>query len=398
MSELTDVLDASPADAAKWRYVRRRSFAVMMGHGYREVQPAPLEPAGTSARSGAGGTLSLADGTELRPDPMASIARTFLAEREPEGFARWMTAGNAFDPEPLGALRWRAWHAVSGLVLGATDPAADAEIAALCLTLAADVGFKDHQVVLGTLGDPADLARFIEATIELRTLRCADCKASGAPLRFLTCEDEGCRALTASAPRLRDFIGVASLKHHEAVLATLEASGFVVHDDPRLGFGAGRYNRTLVELRARTASGALITVARGGRRDGLLHALGGRAMPAVGVTLGIARAAACTPGEGETYEAAIEVFIAARGAGARAWALKQAAAERARGFRVDVDLREVGWADQLQRAERVHARVVLVVGDVERKKGEVAIRDMHTRETRHIPEETLSAELKRLLR
>jgi histidyl-tRNA synthetase len=112
----------------------------------------------------------------------------------------------------------------------------------------------------------------------------------------------------------------------------------------------------------------------------------------------VARAADCLPGDGESYESACEVFIAARGTAARAWALKAASAERARGFRVDVDLREVGWADQLQRAEQVKARVVLVVGEVERKKGEVAIRDMHTRETRHIPEDTLPAELKRLLR
>jgi len=396
-----DVLDAAPAEAAKWRFVRRRCIGAFQAHGYKEVQPSPLEPAGTAAAAGLGAALTLPDGTELRPDPMASIARVFRGSREK--FARWFTAGNAFSPRPVGALRWRAWHAVSGLVFGAPEPAADAEVAALCLAIAGDLGLRRAEVVIGTAGDGADAQRYLDATIELRSLACAECHApEAAPLRFLTCEDEGCRALAASAPPLREFVSIAALKHHEAVLATLDASGFAVTDDPRLGFGVGRFQRTLIELRARDADGHTLSIARGGRRDGLLAAVGGRAMPAVGVTLGVGRTAACVPGEPDGdggWEAPIELFIAARGTAARAWALKAAAAERARGFRVDVDLRETaGWADQLQRADQVRARVVVVVSEVERKKGELAIRDMQTRETRHIPEETLSSELKRLLR
>jgi histidyl-tRNA synthetase len=256
-------------------------------------------------------------------------------------------------------------------------------------------------VAIGSIGDPADLERYAAATAELRELRCADCTRARDVLAFLSCEDEGCRTLAASAPPLRVSLGVAALKHHEAVLATLEASGFDVVDDPQLAFGAGRYNRTVCELRARLPSGQRIAVARGGRRDRLVESLGGRPLPAVGFTLGVARAAACTPGEGDSYQPACEVFFAARGSAGRAFALRAAAAERSRGFRVDVDLRsdkEAGWAEQLRRAEQVHARVVVVVGDVERKRGEVAIRDMQTRETRTIPEDTLPAELKRLLR
>lgn len=394
---MIDVRDAAPAEAAKWRFVRRRCVALFQAHGYREVQPSPLEPPGTAERAGFSARLTTDDGTELRPDPQASIARLYAATST-DKFARWFTAGNAFDAEAAGPLRWSAWHAVSGLVIGAQEPAADAEVAALCLALGTDLGLRDAEVVIGTAGDPADLQRFLDATAELRTLGCGVCRAHSSPLRFLSCDDDGCRAVAASAPAFREFVGVAALKHHDAVLATLDASGFAVRDEPRLAFGAGRYQRTVIELRATLADGNNIAVARAGRRDGLLAALGGAKLPAVGLTLGVARTAACTPGDNESWEAPIEVLIAARGTAARAWALRAAAVERARGFRVDVDLRETGWADQLQRADQVRARVVVVVGEVERKKGEVAIRDMQTRETRQIPEENLSAELKRILR
>jgi histidyl-tRNA synthetase len=400
---MENVRDAAPAEAAKWRFVRRRCVGVFQAHGYREVQPSPLEPAGTAARGG-GRALALGDGTELASDPLVSLARTFAAASSPIAFGRWMTAGNAFDPRPSGALRLAAWHAVAGLIFGAPSPAADGEVAALALAVGSDLGLRGFEVALGTLGDAHDLERFLAATAEMRALACPSCRAREdvAPLGFLTCDDEGCRALAQSAPALREFVGVNALKHHEAVLATLEASGFVVRDDARLGFGAGRFQRTILELRARSADGRTMAVGRGGRRDDLVAAFGGPGLPAVGVTFGVARLAACTPGEphepGGGWESPIEVFIATRGTAARAWALRAATAERARGFRVEVDLRETGWAEQLSRAEEIRARVVLVVGEVERKKGEVAIRDMVTRQTRHIPEETLSAELKRLLR
>jgi histidyl-tRNA synthetase len=402
--------DAPPPEAAKWRFVRRRAYAVLQGHGYREAQPSPLEPAARSAEARGGDSFSVGNAFELRRDAVVSLARAFasLAPADDE-FARWMTAGNVYDPSPTGPLRWRAFHAVSGIVVGASEPAAEAEVAGMLVTLARDLELRDAEVVLGTVGDDDEVAHFLGRVAEHLALRCAACRAHHErdPLRFLTCDDEGCRALAAAAPPFRDFVGVDALKHHETVLATLEASGFVVRDEPRLAFGAGRYNRTVLELRARpdvprapgdeTPPPPSIVVARGGRRDALLG-LFGRPLPLVGTTIGVARMAACVPGEGESYESSCEVLFAARGAAARAFALKAAAVERARGFRVDVDLREVGWADQLRRAERVRARVVVVVGDVERKNGEVVLRDMTTREVRHIPEDRLSFEIKRLLR
>ncbi len=392
--------DATPAEAAKWRFVRKRAFAAFTGYGFREVQTSPLEPGGTAPRTLNGPAMQTAQGFELRQDLVASLARVFVAKGDvDEGFVRWMSSGNLFDPRPAGTLRWPTWHGVGGLVVGAGEPAAEAEFAGLLLTLAADVGLKSPEVAMTTVGDAGDLQRFVDASSGHRALLCPLCRDAVSPLRFLSCAEEGCQSARDASPPLREFISIAAQKHHEAVLGTIEASGFLVRDEPRLGFGAaGSYTRTQFELRAVHSTLGKLVVARGGRRDRLISGLSGVNQPAVGVSVGVARLAACSPGEDSEYEAPCEVFFAARGAGARAFALKAASVERARGFRVDVDLREVGWADQLQRAERIRARIVVLVGDVERKRGEVALRDMSTREVRHIPEERLSLEIKRLLR
>lgn len=389
--------DAGPEAAAKIRFVRRRAFAVFRAHGYRELVPSALDPAGQAAKLG-GAALPGPAGSELRGDPTASLARVYVAGAGRDSFARCMMAGTVFDAEAPGRLRSAAYEVSCGVIFGTAGPAADAEIGALAIALGGDPGLAHAELVVSTLGEPADLARYLAATAELRPLMCDRCQASRDPLRFCSCDEEGCRALAAAAPSPRDYVSTPALKHHEGLLAMLEVAGVAARDEPRLAFGGDRFARTILELRARATDGTVLAVARGGRRDGLVAALGGTATPAVGLVLGLERAAACVAPADASFEPGCEIFIAAQGAGARAWAFRAAAAERARGFRVDVDLGEGGWADQLSRADRVRARVVVLCGEGERKSGEVQVRDMATRETRRIPEAALPSELKRLLR
>jgi histidyl-tRNA synthetase len=389
--------DAAPDQAAKLRFVRRRAFAVFRAHGYRELAPSVLEPASQAVRLAAP-PLALPDGSELRTDALAALARAFLAERGNSRFARRMMAGTVFDPNASGPLGLGSFEVACGAIFGTDNPAADAEVGALALALGGDPGLAEPELVVSTLGEPADRSRYLGIVTELEPLACDRCQAAPDPLRFFSCDEEGCRALAAAAPALRDSISTPALKHHEAVLATLEAAGVPARDEPRLAFGAGRYARTILELRARAIDGSVITVARGGRRDALLAALGGTARPAVGLTLGLQRAAACVAPAAASFEPGCEIFFAAQGAGARAWAFRAAAAERARGFRVDVDLGDGGWDDQLARAAEVRARVVVLAGEGERKAGEVQIRDLRSRETRRVAESELGGELKRLLR
>jgi histidyl-tRNA synthetase len=389
--------DAGPETAAKIRFVRRRAFAVFRAHGYRELLVSALDPAGQAAKLGATALPGPGD-SELRSDPMASLARVYAAGADRGQFARFMMAGSVFDADAVGHAGRGVYEASCGVIFGTPGPAADAELGALAVALGGDPGLAQAELVVSTLGEPADLARYLAATTELKPLMCDRCQTSRDPLRFFSCDEEGCRALAAAAPSPREYVSTSALKHHEGLLAMLEVAGVTARDEPRLAFGAGRLSRTILELRARSSDGAVLAIARGGRRDSLVAALGGPPTPAVGIALDLVRAAQCVAPADASFEPGCEIFIAAQGAGARAWAFRAAAAERARGFRVDVDLGEGGWADQLSRADRLHARVVVLCGEGERKSGEVQVRDMATRETKRIPEAALPTELKRLLR
>jgi histidyl-tRNA synthetase len=372
--------EAGTNEAAKVRFVKRRAEAVFRVHGYRELMPPLLDEDG-----------------QLRRDAIASLARAHVDYGE-ELVARRVMSGPVLDPVAAGRLRWPAFEVVAGAIFGVSAPVADAEVCMLALALGGDPGLADAELAVNTLGEPADLRRYIAELDELLPLRCPACQAADDLLRFFACEEEGCQALAASAPPVRNFAATPALKHHEALLAILEAAGVRVRDEPRLAFGAPRYARTIIELRARTSDGTMLAIGHGGRRDALVAALGGGPAPAVALTIGLSRASVCVAPADASFEPGCEIYIAAQGAGARAWAFRVAATERARGFRVDVDLADGGWADQLRHAEEVRARVVIVCGEGERKSGEVALRDMQTREVRRIPETELAAELKRLLR
>ncbi len=358
---LADVQEAPPARAAKWRFVGRRVLSICAAYGFREVHPSALEPIEVADRLGLD-CLPLPDKMALRSDALASLGRLYAEEALPEAFSRWLLAGEIFDGQAEPPLRWRSWSAVGCALFGVASPAADAELLALLGGVASDLRLSNAELSVSTLGEPGDYQKYVETTRNLAQLGCPSCVAAADPLRFLTCTDEGCRALALTAPSLRELISPAAQKRHEFVFAAAANLGLQVKDDPKLLLDGRRYHGTIFEL---SASGPLgrVSIARGGRRDRLVQDLGGAPTPMVGVTLGILRASSCTPGEDDTFEPACEVFFASKTLAARATAARLAHENRHRGLRVDVELRDSPLDEQLERAARLRARVVAVVGN-----------------------------------
>lgn len=79
-----------------------------------------------------------------------------------------------------------------------------------------------------------------------------------------------------------------SREHFAGLCKLLEAAGIAYTVNQRLVRGLDYYNRTVFEW-VTTSLGSQGTVCAGGRYDGLVEQLGGRAAPAVGFAMGLER-------------------------------------------------------------------------------------------------------------
>ncbi len=96
------------------------------------------------------------------------------------------------------------------------------------------------------------------------------------------------QALLNDAPALGDYLDEESKAHFAGLCALLDDAGIRYTVNQRTVRGLDYYNRTVFEW-VTTSLGSQGTVCAGGRYDGLVEQLGGRATPGVGFAMGLER-------------------------------------------------------------------------------------------------------------
>jgi histidyl-tRNA synthetase len=134
---------------------------------------------------------------------------------------------------------------------------------------------------LNSLGSLAERAAHREALVAHLGRHEADLDADSRrrlatnPLRVLDSKNPAMGPIVASAPKLLDYLGEASLKHFDGVQSVLKDAGVTYTIDHRLVRGLDYYNLTVFEW-ITDRLGAQGTVCGGGRYDGLFAQIGGR--------------------------------------------------------------------------------------------------------------------------
>ena len=108
------------------------------------------------------------------------------------------------------------------------------------------------------------------------------------PLRILDSKNPEMQEIVAAAPVMIDYLDQESSEHFQELRDLLDAAGVAYTVNPRLVRGLDYYSRTVFEW-VTDALGSQGAVCSGGRYDGLVEKLGGRATPAVGWAMGIER-------------------------------------------------------------------------------------------------------------
>ena len=162
--------------------------------------------------------------------------------------------------------------------------------------------------------------------------------------------------------------------------------------------GLDYYTGAIFEIKTKAGDlGAQNTVCGGGRYDRLVESLGGPRRPALGFGLGIERTLLALPEAAESFEPTLDVFFAPLDAAALDFALPLAHRLRLAGVRVEIEHRPGSLTAQLKRADRLKARLAVIIGENEIATGNLQVKDLATGQQHEVAAADLEMKVRQLL-
>ena len=382
--------DLLPEDCRRHRAVTRTFRRVAEGYGFGEIATPIFEftevfrrTLGESSDVVTKEMYSFADrggdALTLRPEYTAGIVRALISGGLFQDLPlKFYADGPMFRYERPQKGRQRQFHQLDVEILGVAEPQADIEVIALAADLLADLGLADKvRLEINSLGDGESRAAYRQALVayfqgHVEALsQDSRVRLARNPLRILDSKDEGDRRIIANAPRLSDFLNADSAGFFDDVRAGLDALGIAFVHNERLVRGLDYYTHTAFEF-VTEALGAQGAVIAGGRYDGLVEQMGGPPTAGIGWAGGIERLAMliADPEPGTRPVAMIPI-----GGAAQVPAMRIAHDLRRQGVVVDMGYRG-NLSRRLKRANRLRARIALLLGEDELAAGVVTLRDL----------------------
>lgn len=305
----------------------------------------------------------------LRPEATAQVVRAFIEHglhRSPLPFKSYYTAPMFRYAAPQKG-RLREFWQVGAEAVGSADAAIDAELISVVSQALDSLGLSGIALYVNSIGcsecRPAYLERLV-AFLEENDAHLDDDargKARVSPLRVFDSKSPAVQDLLAGAPLIGEHLCPACREHFAELVELLGVLGIEFEHAPRLVRGLDYYTRSVFEFVDEDLDAAQSTVCAGGRYDGLVEELGGKATPASGFAAGIERIVlSCeqrelTPGASP----GVDVFFAFADGTERAELLGLLARLR-RTWVCETDYARRSLKGQLTQASRLAARVVVV--------------------------------------
>ncbi|MBL8520620.1 MAG: histidine--tRNA ligase [Betaproteobacteria bacterium] len=389
--------DLLPQDSALWQFFEDTTRDVFEQYGYRLMRTPVVEPTALFVRS-IGEVTDIVekemysftdamngDPLTLRPEATAGLVRAAIEHNLLyDGPKRIWTWGPMFRHERPQKGRYRQFHQFDVEAMGFAGPDVDAEQIILLARLWQRLGFKDVQLQVNSIGDAearkahrAALVAYFEAHQDQLD---ADAKRRlhTNPLRTLDSKNPAMQALIDGAPRLAEYLGTAEREHFAGLTARLDAAGLAYTVNPRLVRGFDYYNRTVFEFVARGSDWQL-TLAGGGRYDGLIAELGGKPAPACGFGVGVERVMMLLAETRTAAPKALDAYLIS-GEGQELAALKLAEALRDAGLALAVhatpDGKAASFKSQMKKADGSGARFAIILGPDEAAAGKVTVKPL----------------------
>ncbi len=397
--------DVSPIDSYKWQYVENVINEVAKTFSLKEIRTPTFEHTDLFLR-GVGNTTDIVNkemytfldkgnrSITLRPEITAGVGRSYIEGGLASSLMplKMYYVGSCFRYEKPQAGRLREFHQFGIEIYGSKSPTCDAEVITVADNFFKKLGVSNLQVKINSIGCPIcrkeyhlALKEFFKPNLENMCKTCGE-RFETNPLRILDCKDEKCIAINKNAPSILDHLCTECHDHFEEVKSYLTASKLDFVIDPRIVRGLDYYTKTVFEFVSMNI-GAQGTVCGGGRYDGLVEELGGKATPAVGFGLGIERLLmlleSCNVDIPKGDDC--EIYFATMGETAKHKAFGYATALRSQGRIVEIDHSDRSFKSQFKYANKINAKYVVSIGDNELESMVFKIKNMQDSSEKDIP-------------
>jgi len=328
----------------------------------------------------------------LRPELTQGMIRAYLESRDPESpiGAKLFSLGPVFRYEKLQAGHYREATQFDIEVIGDDKAISEALLIALVYDYFNSLGVRT-KVQINSLGN-AECRREYSAKLTAfykergrRSKLCNLCKAylGKNSLSLLDCHEESCLKLIEEAPQIADFLSPESREHFAKIIEALDELGEEYDFNPYLVRGLSYYNETVFEFWPLNENGTVSgknALAGGGRYDSLSEIIGGPAISAFGVAVGIERTVSRMKDKPLLPKINKEdiVFIAQLGEQAKIKAVGLFKELKEAGINVHDSFLSDSLKNQLEEAVKIGAKTCLILGKKEIMDGTILMRDIES--------------------
>ncbi|WP_303275482.1 histidine--tRNA ligase [Acinetobacter soli] len=400
--------DVLPAQTPAWRRLEQHLASLMDAYGYQQIRLPIVEQTGLFKRAIGDATdivekemyTFLDKGTPpesltLRPEGTAGCVRAMLEHNLLRGATpRVWYVGPMFRYEKPQKGRYRQFHQFGVETFGVATPDIDAELIMMTARLWKRMGVSDKvQLELNTLGEMDERAEYRAALVDFLNQHKdaldedSQRRLGTNPLRILDSKIESTQKILENAPKLHDFLKEESLAHFQQLQHYLTQAGVSFVINQKLVRGLDYYNKTVFEW-ITTLLGSQGTVCAGGRYDGLVGQLKGKAdqsVPAVGFAMGMERLLLLLE-QVEQVQAVrdCDVFLVAEPAyQGKALVLAEQVRDQLEQLNHPLRIKtgsQGSMKSQMKKADQSGARFAVILGEREWTAQELAIKELATAE------------------
>jgi histidyl-tRNA synthetase len=393
--------DILPDQSHRWQALKDIIRSTMDHYGYDEIRTPVFERTELFAR-GVGEETDIVskemyswtdqggENLTLKPDLTAPVVRAFIQHnlREQSPINKLYYIDTLFRRERPQKGRYRQFHQFGIEAFGSENPEIDVEVIAVALAVLNNLGLEGLTLKLNSIGSPEcrtvyrqairsylkpylnDLSEISQRRFEKNPLRILDTK--------IPHEIE----ILIDIPNVSDSWTPEDKVHFEELKSLLDAMDIQYSLDPQLVRGLDYYTRTTFEITS-SALGAQDALCGGGRYDGLVKTLGGKATPGIGFAAGMERILLAM-GDFDSNVKNTQLYIVGLGDTVRPVVIKLAEDLRQNKIRTNFDPLRRSLKAQMREANKAGASYAILIGDQELESGEAKLKDLNTGDQENI--------------